>query len=252
MYLDLFMLLNFGVDYLLLLGTERLAGGVPDRRGILLAAILGAVYSGGCLMPGFTFLRSLLWRCVSLILIAALAFGQGNNIGRKMGLFLVLSLSLGGLAELAGSGKLWQLCLCGGILWLLCRFAFGTGTGKMLVPMEIRLGNQCVHLTALRDTGNALRDPITGEQVLIVGSPQAEMLTGLTKNQLTHPMDTLAQNPTKGLRLIPYHGVGQQGLLLGMRVADVCWEGRSRPTVVAFAPNELGAGEFQALLGGIT
>lgn len=252
MYLDLFMLLNFGVDYLLLLGTERLAGGVPDRRGILLAAALGAAYSGGCLLPGFAFLGSLLWRCVFLMLIASLAFGLGRNAGRKTGLFLVLSLALGGLAELAGRGKLWQLCLCGGILWLLCRFAFGTGTGKTLVPMEIRLGDRRIHLTALRDTGNALRDPITGEQVLIVGSPQAEMLTGLTKDQLTHPMDTLAQNPTKGMRLIPYHGVGQQGMLLGMRVTDVCWEGRHRPAVVAFAPGELGAGEFQALLGGIT
>ncbi len=252
MYLDLFMLLNFGVDYLLLLGTDRLAGGVPDRRGILLSSALGAAYSGGCLVPGFAFLGSLLWRCVFLMLISALAFGLGRDAGRKMGLFVVLSLALGGLAELAGKGKLWQLCLCGGILWLLCRFSFGTGTGKTLVPMEIRLGERHIRLTALKDTGNALRDPVTGEQVLIVGFPQAQMLTGLTKEQLTHPMDTLAQNPARGLRLIPYHGVGQHGMLLGMRIMDVCWEGRNRPAVVAFAPDELGAGEFQALLGGIT
>lgn len=251
MYLDLFMLLNFGVDYLLLLGTERLAGGSPDRRGILLASALGAIYSGGCLVPGFSFLGSHLWRIVFLGLMSILAFGIQGYAWRKTGVFLILSMALGGLAALAGMGKLWNLCLCGGVLWLLCRAAFGSGFGRSLIPLEIQLGDRKLCMTALKDTGNTLLDPVTGERVLVIGSPQAECLTGLTQEQLKKPMDTLMQNPRKGLRLIPYHAVGQQGILLGMRIRDVWWEGKKRSSVVAFAPDELGAGEFQALLGGM-
>ncbi len=250
-YLDLFMLLNFGVDYLLLLGTERLSGGSPDRKGILLASALGAIYSGGCLAPGFSFLGSHLWRIVFLGLMSILAFGVQGNAWRKAGVFLILSMALGGLATLAGKGRLWNLCLCGCILWCLCRAAFGNGFGRSLVPLEIRLGEQKLRMTALKDTGNTLLDPITGEHVLVIGGPQAECLTGFTREQLEAPMDTLMQNPRQGLRLIPYHAVGQQGMLLGMRIQDVRWDGKKRSSVVAFAPEELGAGEFQALLGGM-
>ena len=51
MYLDLLMLLNFGVDYLLLLGTQRFFGARGNRGRLLASAALGAIYSGGCLVP---------------------------------------------------------------------------------------------------------------------------------------------------------------------------------------------------------
>ena len=55
-YVDGVMLLNFLVDYLLLLGTNRLSGHPSDSRRLLASAVLGAVYSGACLLPGFRFL----------------------------------------------------------------------------------------------------------------------------------------------------------------------------------------------------
>ena len=74
-YLDLVMLLNFLVDYLLLLGTNRLSGSPMTPGRCALAAVLGSVYAGACLLPGFRFLGNFLWRCVSLGLMAVLAFG---------------------------------------------------------------------------------------------------------------------------------------------------------------------------------
>ena len=55
-YLDLAVILNFIVDFLLLLGTNRLAGFPLDARRCALAAALGGVYGGACLIPGFSFL----------------------------------------------------------------------------------------------------------------------------------------------------------------------------------------------------
>lgn len=251
MYLDLYMLLNFGVDYLLLLGTQRLSGTAGHPNRILGAAVLGAAYSGLCLVPGFSFLAGVLWRLVFLGLISALAFGVTKSAWRRCGIFAVLSLALGGMAALAGSGQLLRLLACGGGLWLLCAFAFGGPPGKQLVPLQIRQGGKELSLTALKDTGNGLRDPITGEQVLVLGCSQAMTLTGLSREQLEKPMETLERNPGQGLRLVPYYAVGKTGLLLAMRMGEVCWDGRKRGCVVAFAPNELGGEEFQALLGGM-
>ena len=65
-YLDLVILLNFSVDFLLLMGTNRLSGFPLSPGRCAWAAVLGAVYSGACLLPGFSFLGALLWRMVSL------------------------------------------------------------------------------------------------------------------------------------------------------------------------------------------
>ena len=97
-YGDVVMGLNFGVDYLLLMAADRLAGipSPPGRRA--LGAGIGAAYSGLCLAPGFSFLAGWLWRLVFLGLMAWAAYGWGRSAFRRCGIFLVLSMALGGLA----------------------------------------------------------------------------------------------------------------------------------------------------------
>ena len=119
------------------------------------------------------------------------------------------------------------------------------------MPLDITRDGKTLHLTALQDTGNTLRDPVTGEQVLIIGEADCQKLTGLTRQQLEKPLDTLEQAPLGGLRLIPYRDVGRQsGLLLGMRMQNVLLGGRRRPSIVAFAPSSVGGTDYQALAGG--
>ena len=104
----------------------------------------------------------------------------------------------------------------------------------------------------MRDSGNTLRDPITGEQVLVVSGSVGQRLTGLTEHQLRHPLETLAQRPIPGLRLIPYKAVGQTGgFLLGLRMEQVKVGQVVTDAVVAFTAEDFGRGEvYQALTGG--
>ena len=74
-YVDGVMLINFLVDFLLLLGTDRLSGFPPEWKRLISASALGAVYSGICLFPGFRFLGNPLWRTVMLGLMGSMAFG---------------------------------------------------------------------------------------------------------------------------------------------------------------------------------
>ena len=115
---------------------------------------------------------------------------------------------------------------------------------------EIYYKDQHYKICALRDTGNQLKDPLTGNSVLIVGSDVAQAMTGLTVDQLRNPVESLSLIP--GLRLIPYKTVGQAGaFLLAMRIGKVkigTWQGSA---VVAFSPVQLSAkGTYQALTGG--
>lgn len=251
-YLDLLILLNFLVDFLLILGTNRLSGHSIGFKRAVPAAVLGGLYAGACILPGFAFLGSLLWRLVSLALMSVIAFGFSQSGLRRGVLFVFLSMALGGIAMGLGSGGFWSLVLSAVGVCFLCLAGFrGRASEQHYVPIAIRHGGQTVTLTALVDTGNTLRDPVSGKPVLVVDAAVAARLLPLSREQLTHPIETLASAKLPGLRLIPYTAVGQNaGLLLAIRADRVEVEGKEAEYIVAFAPQNLGHGKYQALAGG--
>lgn len=250
-YLDLVVILNFLVDFLLLLGTNRLSGFPLSARRCAASAALGGIYSGACMLPGFCFLGSALWRVVSLGLMAVIAFGCSRSAVKRGGVFLLLSMALGGIAMGFGKGNFFALVLAAAGVWLLCRIAFGdTVGGREYVPLTLTYGKETASLIALRDSGNTLRDPITGEGVLIIAGNVAQRLTGLSPQQIRAPLETITQRPIPGLRLIPYRAVGNSGgMLLGLRFENVKLGSRTQSAIVAFAAEGLGGGEaYQALV----
>lgn len=252
-YVDGVMGLNFLVDLLLLLGTNRLTGFPSDWKRLTAAALLGAVYSGVCLLPDFRFLGSEIWRLVFLGLMGVMAFGWNRSAVKRSGVFLFLSLALGGLAVSVGRSDIRALALAGGGLWLLGRFSFeAASSDREYLPLEIQNGDRTVKLLALRDTGNTLRDPVTGEAVLVIAADAAARLTGLTARQLKDPLGTMAEHAIPGLRLIPFRTIGQNtGMMLAMTVDRVVLDGKTRKTLIAFAPENFGGGAvYQALTGG--
>jgi len=252
-YLDLVMLLNFLVDFFLLLGTNRLSGFPVQLCRCAVAALLGALYSGACLLPGMGFLGNVLWRSVSLGLMGLTAFGWNPAALKRTGVFLLLTMAMGGVALCLGRGDFLSLVLCALLCLLLSVVSFGGQVGgREYVPMQISLEGKTVNLIALKDTGNTLRDPVTGEPVLVISGDIASRLTGLTEEQLRQPLETLAARPMPGLRLVPYHSIGNGGsFLLAKRFSEVTIAGIRQSALVAFAAEGLGKGEcYQALTGG--
>ena len=252
-YLDLVIGLNFLVDFLLLIGTNRLAGFPPGWGECALAAAVGGIYAGACLLPGFSFLQNGIGRMASLVLMAGIAFGWNRTALRRGGIFLLLSMALGGLAMGFGRGGLWAVLPAAGVLWVLCRMWLCGGGGQQeYIPVELIREGKHKKLVALRDTGNTLRDPLTGEQVLVAGADVAAALLGLHSDQLRHPVELMASGKIPGLRLIPYHAIGQPGGMLaavrfrGAKVGDTYAD-----PLVAFAPDILApSGAYQMLTGG--
>lgn len=206
------------------------------------------------MLPGFQFLQGIFWRLISLCLISGIAFGWRWSALRRTVLFIFLSMALGGAAMGINKDDFLSLLLCAGVILFLC--AFGVGgrlTGREYVPVELVLAEKRFRLTALKDTGNTLTDPITGQQVLIVGSDVAWDILGLTPQQLTDPIGTISASPVPGLRLIPYSAVGSDsGILLGAAMDSVSVAGEPAGKIVAFAPNVFRNAEgYQGLTGGI-
>lgn len=250
-YLDLVVLLNFLVDFLLLVGTNRLAGYPNGVKRCLISGGVGGIYAGVCMLPGFYFLGNCLWRTVCLLLMGWIAFGWNRSGIQRGAVFLLLTMAMGGIATGLNAKSFWTLIGAGIAITMLCRLGFRGGQ-KEYVPIELNWKDRKMTLIALRDTGNNLRDPITGEQVLVAGADVAEGLLGLTSHQLSHPVETLASGVVSGIRLIPYHAVGQPGgLLVAVRFQRAKIGNTYADPLVAFAPEVLARGAvYQMLTGG--
>lgn len=252
-YVDVLMLLNFAVDLCLLLGTNRLSGHPPNIGRAALAAAFGSVYAGACVLPGFSFLGNFLWRLVSWGIISVIAFGATQSGLRRGILFLLLSMALGGIALCLNQGGFWALVLAAAGVCFLCLVGFRGRVGQQYVSVDICYGGACVSLKALVDTGNGLRDPVTGCPVLVVEAASAKKLLTFAEGELEHPLETMLSHRYTNLRLIPYTAVGQPGgFLLAIRPDSVTINGKGVDHMVAFTPQNLGHGQYQALAGVIS
>ena len=182
-YWDLVALWNFALDYLLLLGTLRLAGRPVRRLRVALAAALGAAYSVAALALPFS-----LWTLAgALLLMCCAAFGHTGRFLKLTLLFLLLACGLGGGVLLLGrvSGGMERLArgmvyaqlpwgvffAAAGLSYLLLTLIFRGGArhgAGDFVTARVTYGGRSVTLRLLRDTGNALTDPLTGEGVPVI------------------------------------------------------------------------------------
>ena len=144
------------------------------------------------------------------------------------------------------------------VLTVVFRASAGNRLKGLLVPVTLVWEERQVRLTALCDTGNALRDPTTGRPVLVAegmrlgGLFPAELRPFLSYDALRSPADLLGRlgEWRVRFRLIPYHAIGTAGgMLLALR-ADWGEVGGKRydRLMVALSPTELGDG-FTALWG---
>lgn len=251
--LILAVVLNFCVELLLLAAANRLCGYPAGLNRGLIAAALGGIYSAICLMGGTSFLQSMVCRLFVWLAMGLISYGLHKGALRRCVVFMILSMALGGLSVMSTRDGFSALLPTAAILWGVCSLVFGGRLRQReYVKATLRFHGRQIKLQALVDTGNTLCDPVTGEQVLIVGPEVARVLLGLTQAQLESPIVTMERCPVQGLRLIPYRSVGQSaGMLLAIKMEETMIDGKPFSGLVAFAPQQLGRGEdFEALAGG--
>lgn len=272
-YIDLLFAVNTLINYLLLRGSAAMGGtpGIPGR--LLTAAALGGIYAVATVLPGMMWLCRLPVQALSAGLMLLVAFGWKKNTVKQGLFFFALSfafsgavlllvqtvepdcLYLGGRAYYAVSmSALLLLAGLGYAVAALVLRGWGTHTGGDIVPLVLELGGRRVTVRALRDTGNTLRDPMTGRAVLVASGELLEKLVPqikVTEAQLCEPGKLARAYPEIRFHLVPYHTVGiDRGVLLAVR-CQVC-QGKHRQLILtAFSPTKVSAdGRFDALWGG--
>lgn len=272
-YLDAVFVLNLAVNGLLLRATARLGGAALRMRRLLPAAALGAAYAVAVFLPHCGWLTAIPCRLAVAGGMLAAGFGVRRSTLRLAAVFAALSLSLCGAVYgvmlLRGeSPRAFRSSLLYPVSFatlLLTAVAVGAASRLLLprlthaadsvVPLTLRLNGRTAELSALRDTGNTLRDPLSGEPVLVAEWTAARRLLpdcGLKQADFEDPAALAVRLRTYAPRLIPFRAVGtREGLLLALRCRIRMPDGRTRKALAAFSAVPLSdGGAYDALIGG--
>ena len=277
-YIDVLFLLNFVVDYVLLLATARITGEIFSRLRLALGALAGAGYAAVLFLPGCLWLSHFLCKICIAGLMILLSFGLRKRFLRLFFVFAGVSAALGGLVLAIQLLEAGGLSLKNGVLYtgfdlrlllvtvilgyLGLRFAFERaarhgGRRQDLSIVRIELPGGKLNLTVLLDTGNTLTDPANNLPVMVA---EGAALAGILPQEVdpTDPVGSMEriQDITlkKRFRLLPYRAVGvEYGMLLAVRTDRVVFAEREiKGWLVALSPTPVSdGGGYQALIGEI-
>ncbi|OPX44605.1 sporulation sigma-E factor-processing peptidase [Ruminiclostridium hungatei] len=253
-YLDILLLENVVINYLILYVTARFSRLRASTLRLFAGAIVGALYvvfiiiqPGGrvyytalakILLSFFiiaitfsprkvlSFLKTLVIFYISTFIFAgaALAFLYFNQQGGfvKNGIIYVFGQSKGSL-------MFFGIATVGIIVKIFMEVIQSRITReKLLVPVIIAFDNRAIALPALVDTGNSLKDPLTNIPVMVVEFKALEELLpseikGIFENSKEDDLSCVTATISTSrwfsrFRLIPFSSLGKEnGMLIGFK-----------------------------------
>ncbi len=244
-YADVLFALSVFTDYLLCLVTARFCSLKLRRGRYLAAAALGGAYAVAVFLPGLAWLAQPLVELCAAGIMGLVAFGGEERLFRCLGAFLAVSASFGGAA--------WAVALRGGSmpapdLKLLAAVFLGSYAVLTLlsrtrqrrarehrVEAVLTFNGKETAFTVLEDSGNCLRDTITGNEVMLA-SPAALRPLFPGREALPELSDAVELVSQAGrlpelrgrFRLLSCGSVAGPTLLAAFRPDTVCVDGKER------------------------
>ena len=167
-YLDLILIINFIIDYLLLYGTKKILKNKTSIKRILLGSIIGSISS--LLM---IYQNNIIMKILLSILIIIITFGI-NKIIKNITYFYLLSIILGGTLYLFDLNiyKLnYQILLIISPILIYLYIKENIKYKNIYLNnyiVEIYINNKLYKLEGMIDTGNELKDPYKKRSIILV------------------------------------------------------------------------------------
>ena len=256
-YLDLFFIINFSMDFLCFYLSGTLLGNKLSVLRMLLAAALGGIYADITLFLPLSGIWELALHGAVCVLMCLCAFGKAR-VAANTCVYIATSAVLGGfmtalfellnsadipLSEVKSDGisawLLLALAVISAIITLLGGRFFRRKTAKKYVKVTLKLQGRSKQLSGFCDSGNLLRDPIGGKSCIVVDTEAVSDL--IPKELLSASSDGFTHIPTdmgRRVRLIPATTATGSGMLLAIRMDSVLLDGREVDALVALS--ELG------------
>lgn len=259
-YLDIIFLENLCMNYIILYATAIITKTKPKIIRILIASIIGAIYAIVVVLNILEIYSNIFFKFLISIIIVYLALETKNikNLVKNIIIFYLTSFTFGGVAlallyfvkpenilmrngVYVGTYPI-KIAFMGGILgFIIITVAFSVIKKKInrktiYCDIKISINERIVQTKALLDTGNFLKDPISGLPVVIV---ESNILKRILPYELLDDMQLIlngknvinieSSNILSKFRIIPFNSLGKEnGILLGIK-ADY---------VIVFTPEE--------------
>ena len=281
-YIDLYFLINVSMDLLCLLITARLLHLRTSAVRLLVGALTGGAYAVFSLLRGSEGALQIALDLLAAVAIASITFlkkdRKKTHVLRFSAVFALSSVVLGGMmtalysllnqldlpleAATDESASVWLfglVTLASALLTLRGGRFLGFSDKTRHVDVEAVLLGNAVTLRALVDSGNLLRDPVSGRSVIVADRkklrhalPDALLQDGRAgERAMVEWMEKHPKNASR-VRLIPTKTATGRAFLVGV-VPDslVILENGERTSaayVVAASTLEINGADFDALI----
>ena len=191
-YIDVILIENLIMNFIILYATGLVLKRKIKKVRLILASLLGAIYSLLTYISSFEIYTNIILKLVLSILMVYIAFNAPNvkQIGKDLLLFYLVSFVFGGAAFafiyiikpqdilmknglFLGTYPLKTVVLGAIIAFIIVIAAFKIvksrfSTKDMYCRIKIRLNEKEIETNAMIDSGNLLKEPISNTPVIIV------------------------------------------------------------------------------------
>lgn len=287
-YIDIVLIENIIMNYIILFATAIVLKIKIKHIRIFIASLLGAIYSVITYMGILKLYSSIVMKILLSILIVYIAFNPQSlkKMWKNLLIFYLTSFVFGGVAFaliyilkpqdilmkngfFLGTYPLKTVLLGAIISFLVILVAFKIIKDKfskkdLFCDLEIKINNKIVKTTAMIDTGNCLKDPITNNPVVVI---EHTLLYECIPKQILNNLDNIIGGDFEGipqeiketyiskLKLIPYSSLGKQnGILLGIKPEYVKVSTEENERIInaiigIYNKSLTKRGEYRALIG---
>lgn len=252
-YLDIVLIENLCMNYIILFATAFIMKLKIKHVRLFISALIGGLYAVLTYMQIVKMYSTMIMKIILSICMVYIAFYPKNirAMLKEIMLFYLVSFVFGGCAfallyflkpqdilmkngVFIGSYPL-KVALLGGIVgFIVMNVALKNVKNKMskkalIYQVEIEMQEKSLMVKAMLDTGNLLKDPITGIPVIIVDK---EELYQIIPGRILNYTDKIIGGDWEicsedieyraKFRMIPFSSIGKQnGMLLGFKVDRV-------------------------------
>ena len=288
-YIDIVLIENLMMNFIILYATGIILKEKIKTIRLLLASLLGAIYSIISYMSIIKIYASFILKIILSVLIVYIAFNPQTikKLWKDIILFYLTSFVFGGAAFaliyivkpqeilmknglFLGTYPLKTVILGAIISFIIILSAFAIVKSKItkkdiFCDIEIGLNDKKIETTAMIDTGNMLKEPISNTPVIVV---EHTLLYGSMPKEILNNVDDLLGGDFEGipdeinkkyiskLKLIPFSSLGKQnGMLLGIKAEYVKIKNEDKEEKIdniiigIYNKSLTKRGEYRALMG---
>lgn len=288
-YIDIVLIENLIMNYIILLATGIAAKIQIKHIRLIIASLLGAIYTVISYMKVLEIYSNFLLKLLLSIIIIYIAYNpqRTRKMWKMLLIFYMVSFVFGGAAfALIYFIKPQDIIMKNGlflgtyplktvILGAIVAFSLIIGTFKILkskiskkdiiCSIEINLNNKKIKTNALIDTGNMLKEPFSNTPVVVI---EKTLLYDCMPKEILNHLDEIIGGDFKNipekiqekyiskLKLIPFSSLGKQnGMLLGIKPQYIKIikeeEIKTKENVILgiYQQSLTKKGEYQAIIG---